>query len=163
MRETVTVLVEICREGVVLPVYFRNHDAGMDLCAAEDVTLHPMETKCIPTGLKMAIPPGYEIQIRPRSGISLKTPIRLSNAPGTIDAGYRDEIEVVMTNTSVSGQEVYPLNRSGNQQGIYVIRKGDRIAQMVLSQVPEMVLKQVSDVSSVGQDRGGGFGSTGIG
>ena len=143
----------------------------MDVCAAEDMLIKPGETVIIPTGLKFAIPDGYEIQVRPRSGISLKTPLRLSNSPGTIDAGYRDELGVLMTNTSPEGgccpsrpaqDEVLTLDSKGNQKGVYRIRKGERIAQLVLAEVPRIHLIQVDKVSEIGADRGGGFGSTGI-
>jgi dUTP pyrophosphatase len=95
---TVEVFAEICREGAVLPSYARPGDAGMDVCAAEDTVIMPGQTVVIPTGLKLAVPEGYEIQVRPRSGISLNTPLRLSNSPGTIDSGYRNELGIIMTN-----------------------------------------------------------------
>jgi len=163
MKE-IEVAVEICREGVTLPRYRNEWDAGMDVCAAEDVIIHPNETAIVPTGLKLAIPPGYEIQVRPRSGISLKTPLRIANSPGTIDTGYKDELGIIVTNTSAGagGDEYYTVDSSGNKQGIYCIRKGDRIAQLVLQEVPRMKLKVVDSVSGIGTNRGGGFGSTGI-
>lgn len=77
----IDVYVEVIREGVKLPYYANPYDAGMDVCAAEDVIIEPGQTVIIPTGLKFAIPEGYEIQVRPRSGISLKTPLRLANSP----------------------------------------------------------------------------------
>src|SRR5690242_5171457 len=100
----VKVFIEICRDGAVLPFYANPGDAGMDVCAAEETLIGPGETIIIPTGLKLAIPDGYEIQVRPRSGISFKTPLRISNSPGTIDSGYRDELGIIMTNTSESHQ-----------------------------------------------------------
>lgn len=147
-REIVEVSVEICREGVVLPCYANEGDAGMDVRAAETVTIQPGETVLVPTGLKVAIPDGYEIQVRPRSGLSLKTALRLANAPGTIDAGYRDELRMILQNTASDTS--------------YTIEKGDRIAQLVLQRVPKMVFRQVDDVKTIGSDRGGGFGSTGV-
>ncbi len=96
----IEVYIEICREDAVLPSYAKPGDAGMDVCAAVDRSIKPGETVIIPTGLKLAIPEGYEIQVRPRSGISYKTPLRLSNSPGTIDSGYRDELGILITNTS---------------------------------------------------------------
>lgn len=164
-NNNVEVFVEICREGAVLPGYARQGDAGMDVCAAEEVLIRPGETVIIPTGLKLAIPEGYEIQVRPRSGISFKTPLRLSNSPGTIDSGYRDELGIIVTNTSErceSGEKVFTVDSSGNNKGIYKVRKGDRVAQIVLQVVPRMVFKVVESVSDIGQNRGGGFGSTGI-
>ena len=97
----IDVYVETLREDITLPFYANPYDAGMDVCAAEDVMIKPGETVIIPTGLKFAIPEGYEIQVRPRSGISYRTPLRISNSPGTIDAGYRDELGIIMTNTSL--------------------------------------------------------------
>lgn len=165
----VDVYVEVIRNGVTVPSYANPYDAGMDVCAAEDTVIKPGETVIIPTGLKLAIPEGYEVQVRPRSGISLKTPLRLSNSPGTIDAGYRDELGILMTNTSPenpgdegSGTAGYTLESRGNKKGTYVIHKGERVAQLVLAEVPRMRLIQVNNVSEIGNDRGGGFGSTGV-
>lgn len=161
----VEVALEICREGAKIPEYSRPGDAGMDVCAAEDVTIGPGETVIVPTGLKLAIPDGYEIQIRPRSGISLKTPLRISNSPGTIDSGYRDELGVILTNISMPGSDaqIHTLNEKGSGNGTYIIRKGDRIAQLVLQAVPRMRFSVVGSVNEIGQNRGGGFGSTGVG
>jgi dUTP pyrophosphatase len=162
MGKEVEVLIEVCREGVELPEYAHFGDAGMDLRAAEDIDIHPGETVAVPTGLKVAIPVGYEIQVRPRSGISLKTPLRLPNSPGTIDAGYRDEMHVIMYNSSRGGEEIYSISEKGNKEGIYRIKKGERIAQIVLKEVPIVKWKKVTDVSLEGSNRGGGFGSSGI-
>lgn len=163
MKE-VEVFVEICREGIVLPKYQNLWDAGMDVCAAEDILLRPGETVVVPTGLKFAIPEGYEIQVRPRSGITLRTPLRISNSPGTIDSGYRDELGIIMTNTSElsTADACYTLTASGNRMGCYRVAKGDRIAQLVLQEVPRMKFKIVESVAEIGQNRGGGFGSTGV-
>lgn len=158
--------IEICREGAVLPAYARPGDAGMDVCAAEDVIIKPGETVIVPTGLKLAIPDGYEIQVRPRSGVSFKTPLRISNSPGTIDSGYRDELGIIMTNSSETQgfceNEILPFDTKGNKKGIYRISRGDRVAQMVLQEIPRMKLVVVESVKEIGTDRGGGFGSTGI-
>jgi dUTP pyrophosphatase len=163
---SIDIFVEICREGAVLPSYAKPGDAGMDVCAAEDVIIRPGQTSVIPTGLKLAIPEGYEIQVRPRSGISLKTPLRVSNSPGTIDSGYRDELGIIMSNTSETGccnsDEILSIDVKDNKKGTYRIRSGDRIAQIVLQLVPKMSLKVVDSVADIGQDRGGGFGSTGV-
>ena len=165
-KKVVNIYAEICREGVLLPEYAHAFDAGMDICAACDIDIFPGETELIPTGLKFAIPEGYEIQIRPRSGISLNTPLRLPNAPGTIDAGYRDEICVIMSNTSpVQDSEksvLLPLCSKGNIPGPYHISRGDRIAQMVLAEVPKTSFTLCESISEIGNNRGGGFGSSGI-
>lgn len=163
----VTVYLECCREGACIPEYKNLWDAGMDVCAFEDVLLEPGETKIIPTGLKFAIPPGYEIQVRPRSGISLHTPLRISNSPGTIDTGYRGELGIIVSNSSEKAEAtaektIWELSQKGNMKGAYQVKKGDRIAQIVLCAVPRMKFVFVGDVTKIGEDRGGGFGSTGI-
>lgn len=163
---SVEVFIEICREGAILPEYSKPGDAGMDVFAAEDVLIKPGDTVVIPTGLKLAIPEGYEIQIRPRSGISLKTPLRISNSPGTIDSGYRDELGIIMTNTSsiccYNEDELLSIDSKGNIMGTYKVMRGDRVAQMVLQVVPAIKFSLVDSVEGIGFDRGGGFGSTGV-
>lgn len=158
--------IEKCREDAVIPTYANDGDAGMDLYACEEVVIRPGESKLIPTGIKMAIPYGYEVQIRPRSGVSLKTLLRVPNSPGTIDCGYRDEVNVILYNASVreegDPENPFTLKDKGNPQGTYIIHKGDRVAQMVFAQVSYVNPVIVSDVSSIGENRGGGFGSTGI-
>ena len=148
MREKIEVFVEKCRDTAVLPRYAHEDDAGMDIYAAEKVTIGPGKTALVPTGLKMAIPDGFELQVRPRIGLSLKTPLRVPNSPGTIDSGYRDEICVIVWNSSGS-EEI-------------VVNPGDRIAQFVLSRVPMAVFTEVKSAAEIGKDRGGGFGSSGI-
>jgi len=147
MRQRVKVCLELCHPEARVPTYARPGDAGMDVYAVEDVIIEPGSTVVLRTGLKVAIPDGYELQIRPRSGLSLKTPLRLPNSPGTIDAGYRDEIGIIVHNTSAS--EPYRVN------------KGDRIAQMVLQRVPAVEWQLTRSVAGIGEDRGGGFGSSG--
>jgi len=164
----VEVKVEICREDVKLPEYANPWDAGMDVRAAETVEIAAGETKIVPTGLKFAIPEGYEIQVRPRSGLSLKTPLRISNSPGTIDCGYRDELGIIITNASPvifennKNQNVYKVSGDKHGYGTYIIDKGDRIAQIVLQKVPRIKFKLVQSVKDYGTDRKGGFGSTGV-
>lgn len=158
----VNIKVETCRENIKLPEYANQGDAGMDICAAEEILINPGETKIIPTGLKVAIPIGYEIQIRPRSGLSAKTPLRIPNSPGTIDSGYRDEVGVILTNTSRENNGEFLINEKSNKEGVYKICKGDRIAQFVLKEVPVIQWDPVSDISKEGNNRGGGFGSSGI-
>jgi dUTP pyrophosphatase len=146
----------------------------MDVRAAEDVYIDPLQTVIIPTGLKVAIPQGYEIQVRPRSGVSIKTPLRISNSIGTVDSGFRNEIGVIITNTSpltsnpfdvVFGGEgiekLFTIDEKNNSHGTYFIKKGDRIAQLVLNEVPMIDWKSVDSVKDIGINREGGFGSTG--
>lgn len=161
----IEVYLELCRKDAVIPKYSRPGDAGMDVYSAEEVVINPDETVVVPTGLKLAIPEGYEIQVRPRSGISLNTPLRVANSPGTIDSGYRDELGIILSNTSRAdncGTEILTIDSKGNKSGAYKIRKGDRIAQIVLMPVPRIEFKQVESVSNIGKNRGGGFGSTGV-
>ena len=158
------IYIEKISEDAVMPFYAHEGDAGMDLCANEDVMIAPGETKLVPTGLKMAIPVGYEVQIRPRSGISLKTKLRVANAPGTIDSGYRGEVCVIMDNIS---DPRFVENRitieDKGQQGTYLIKKGNRIAQMVIASVVKGEIIECQNVESIDSDRGvGGFGSSGV-
>jgi len=148
MREQINIPVELCRPDARLPMYAHPDDAGMDIYAAEDTVLAPLTTGLVPTGLKVAIPDGFELQVRPRSGLSLKTPLRVPNSPGTIDAGFRDEVKVIVWNSSPTET--------------VTVKKGDRIAQFVLSRVPMACFTLTDNVASFGTDRGGGFGSSGV-
>ncbi|MDM5270504.1 dUTP diphosphatase [Bacillus wiedmannii] len=157
-------------KDVELPKYAREFDAGFDLVAAEDVVINPGETKVIPTGLAFEIPPGYEMQIRPRSGMSRKTKLRV--VLGTIDSGYRGEIGVIVDNANVLCEDHLHgtlrtvdggfRNTPGlNYYGTYIIRKGDRIAQGVIAPVVTAHFVEVDKLSV--SDRGSaGFGSTGV-
>lgn len=162
LQKSKEVYVEVCREDISIPEYAHVGDAGMDIRAAKDTDIHPNETVIIPTGLKVSIPMSYEIQVRPRSGLSYKTPLRIANTPGTIDSGYKDEIGVIVTNTSVSGDNIYELDEKGNKPGIYHISKGSRIAQIVLCKVEQIQFVKVLSVAAIGTNRGGGFGHTGV-
>lgn len=162
---TVKVYIELCRDGIVLPEYARLGDAGMDVRAAVDTVIMPGETKAVPTGLKLAIPQGYEVQVRPRSGLSLKTPLRISNSPGTIDSGYRDEVCIIISNMfcpCCSDINVYSLDELKDNKGAVLIKREDRIAQLVLKEIPVMQFIVTDNISDIGNNRGGGFGSTGI-
>ncbi len=136
-------------EGLALPAYETAGSAGMDLRAAvaEDtpLTLAPGARALVPTGLKMALEPGWEAQVRPRSGLALKHGITCLNTPGTIDSDYRGEVGVILVNL---GQEPF------------VIRRGERIAQMVIAPVAQVKVTEVETLDET--ERGaGGFGSTG--
>jgi len=133
---------------ISLPQYMTEGSSGMDLFASleKEVTLEPGERKLIPTGISVAIPEGFEGQIRPRSGLAVQKGIGIVNGPGTIDADYRGEIGVLLINF---GKEPF------------TIRHGDRIAQMVISQVFRATLEEVDDLPP-SRRQGGGFGHTGI-
>ncbi len=163
MREKINVYIEKCRKTARVPEYSNAGDAGMDIYAAEECIIKPGETVLIPTGLKVAIPDGFEIQVRPRSGISLRTKLRVSNSPGTIDSGFRDEIQIIVTNISKPGSDdtVRTLDKENGGDGTYRVSCGDRIAQMVLARVPMIEFMETDSVLDIGNDRGGGFGSTG--
>jgi dUTP pyrophosphatase len=131
-----------------LPEYATKMSAGMDLHAniSELVTLRPMERKLIPTGLFIQLPQGYEVQIRPRSGLALKKGITVLNSPGTIDADYRGEIGVILVNLSTED---------------FVIEDGDRICQMIIAKYKQAQWIEVDELES--SERGAlGFGSSGI-
>ena len=131
-----------------LPAYATAQSAGMDLRAnlAEPVVLHPLERRLIPTGLHIALPEGYEAQVRPRSGLALKHGLTVLNSPGTIDADYRGEIGVVLVNLS---------------QDDFVVNDGERIAQLVIARYEQVALVPVEVLDET--ERGeGGYGHTGV-
>ncbi|MEW5737255.1 MAG: dUTP diphosphatase [Thermodesulfobacteriota bacterium] len=133
---------------IPLPSYMTEHASGMDVCAAvkENLLLRPGDIALVPTGLAAAIPPGFEIQVRPRSGLAVKHGIGIPNSPGTVDADYRGEIMVGLVNLS---------------QKEYTVRRGDRIAQLVVCPVTRAVLCEVAELPE--SERGpGGFGHTGV-
>ena len=131
--------------GLPLPAYATDGAAGMDVVSAEDVTLAPGARQAVATGLAMAIPHGFEIQVRPRSGLALKHGITVPNTPGTIDSDYRGELKVILIN---HGAEPF------------VIARGDRVAQLVLAPVVQAAWNEVAELDAT--ERGaGGFGSTG--
>ena len=157
-------------EGVKLPVYAHDTDAGLDIYAREEITIGPGETKIIGTGIRLAIPEGYAILIQPRSGQSAKTKLRIANTPGLIDSGYRDEIGVIIENIEPPFKDItYDFDENGEihitsilHGQSYTISEEQRFAQMRLVQVPKAAFVKVDSVGEIGEDRGGGFGSTGI-
>lgn len=132
-------------EGLELPAYATDGAAGMDVLAAEDATLPPGGRHAVATGLAFAIPPGFEIQVRPRSGLALKHGITVPNTPGTIDSDYRGELKVILINHDTAPFE---------------IRRGDRIAQLVLAPVTRASWLKVDELDDTARGQGG-FGSTG--
>ena len=143
---TMTVSFKRISPDASLPSYAHPGDAGMDLKSAEDAVVEPGARLLIHTGLVMALPEGYEAQVRPRSGLALKNGITVLNTPGTIDEGYRGEVGVILFNTGDTA---------------FKIAKGDRIAQMVIAPVTRAQIVEAADLGST--ERGvGGFGSTGV-
>lgn len=133
-------------EGLPLPAYATDGAAGMDVVAAEDVTLAPMGRHAVATGFAIAIPDGFEVQVRPRSGLALKHGITLPNTPGTIDSDYRGELKVILLNLGAEPFE---------------IRRGDRIAQLVVAPVQQGRMVEVFELDETARGAGG-FGSTGV-
>lgn len=148
-------------KDVELPRYANPGDSGFDLVAAEDTIIEPGQTKVIPTGLAFEIPPGFELQVRPRSGISRKTFLRV--VLGTVDSGFRGEVGVVVSNTSYPGNSItLGINDELEifKSVTYVVKKGDRIAQGVIAPVETANFVEVDELAD--SERGNkGFGSTG--
>lgn len=147
MELPIKVLIKRLAHATELPRRMTEHAAGFDLCAAisAPLTLEPGSIALIPCGFAMAVPPGYEAQVRPRSGLSSRHGITMINAPGTIDADYRGEVQV-------------PLINHGRQA--FVIERGMRIAQMLILPVPQVELTEVDSLDDTARGAGG-FGHTG--
>ena len=168
-KRIIQIPIELCHPNAKIPAYAKPGDAGMDIYALEDFEVAPGERKIIKTGLKVAIPRGYELQVRPRSGTSVKTALRVANTPGTIDSGYRDEIGVIIENIEPKIKDIaYVFDNNGNiiiksilHGSVFNVGKGERFAQLVLNEVPSAAFYPVESVTQIGENRGGGFGSTG--
>lgn len=166
-KKQMLVALQYCHENAKMPAYAHLTDAGMDVYALEDITIMPGETKLIPLGIKVALPKGYEFQVRPKSGRCLKTKLRVANTPGTIDAGYRDEICVIIDNIEPFVKSA-DIREDGSLCNIkfgssYTIGKGEKFAQLVMCEVIKAVFYEVDCVDSIENDgRSGGFGSTGL-
>lgn len=169
-KKIIEIPVELM-EDAKIPSYARLGDAGLDIYSTEEIEIGPGETKLIHTGLKVAIPRGYELQVRPKSGISLKTKLRVANTPGTIDSGYRDEVCVIIENLEPKIADIdYDFDERGRtvinsivHGKSYTIEKGQKIAQFVLNEIVVANFNKVNSIAEVeGEDRGGGFGSTGL-
>lgn len=145
--DNVPVMVKVLPhgEGLPLPAYATEGAAGMDVVSAEDVTIAPGARHAVATGLAVAIPPGFEIQVRPRSGLALKHGISVPNTPGTIDSDYRGELKVILINLGAEA---------------FAIRRGDRVAQLVLAPVTRASWLRVEELDETARGEGG-FGSTG--
>ena len=167
------VKVKRLHPDAIIPKKAHKNDAGFDLAAVEDVLVYPGDTVLVKTGLAFELPPGYEMQIRPRSGVTLKTELRVQL--GTVDANYRGEVGVIVDNAyafppgtfkifgnsySIDGSVIADLYCK-NKHKSYLIRKGDRIAQAVIQRLPSAEMIEVDELG--GSERGaGGFGSTGV-
>jgi len=186
MIEETKVFIKIV-DGGRIPARQSEHSAGYDLYAPTDMVLRPGETKIMPLDFIIAIEPGVEAQVRPRSGLSLKTSLRLANSPGTIDSDYRDLVGIIVENTFDLGNMAYRafqdegfrkqlskdyrqveslgqkifLDSYNNPYGTIYIAKGDRIAQMVFSRYLDAAFELTQNAEDIGSNRGGGFGSTG--
>ena len=142
----VNVLIQRLDPGVPLPMYAKGGDAGADLVTRIDVTLQPGERVLVPTGIAIALPDGFAAFVHPRSGLAVKHGVSIVNAPGTIDAGFRGELQVILINHDIKE----PIS----------FKRGDRIAQLVIQQVERAEFIEVSELP--GSERStGGFGSTG--
>jgi dUTP pyrophosphatase len=141
-----TVRFRLLDSSAKLPTYAHPGDAGMDVCSIEDVVIAPGARHLVKTGFAMELPDGFEAQVRPRSGLAIKSGITVLNTPGTIDSGYRGEVGVILINLSD-----VPFH----------VEKGMKIAQMVIAKFERAEIEEVSELSS--SERGaGGFGSTGV-
>jgi len=203
------IYIELMDDGKI-PIYANFNDAGADVYAAEDLVIRPGEKIIIPLNFKVALPDSIEMQVRPRSGLSLKTSLSIPNSPGTVDAGYRNPVGVIAENTyniatlpyemlyneelrekvqkncrilfpdeksavfttySAKGTETQEtlglapflvLDEQNNPYGTLYMEKGTKIAQVVFNEVIHAEFIETDDVSLIGKNRGGGYGSTGL-
>lgn len=143
---SIQVLIKILDEGVPPPIYARGGDAGADLITRIDVTIAPGERKLVPTGISIALPEGYAAFIHPRSGLAIKHGVTIVNAPGTVDAGFRGELQIILINHDLAATVTFS--------------RGERIAQLIIQRVERAEFVEVKELP--GSDRGtNGFGSTG--
>src|SRR5690625_696373 len=181
---TETIKIKRLHQDAVLPKKAHEGDAGFDLVAVKDVIIEPGETALVPTGIALELPEGFELQVRPRSGITLKTKLRVQL--GTVDSSYRGEIGVIVDNTSpihleleeeedgeylinVEHERGYLLTNGrfdrdfarSYRRGTYLIRKGDRISQAVIQRLPSVEFVEVEELGESRRGEGG-FGSTGV-
>ena len=168
-KRVIQVPIELTSEGAKIPTYANLGDGAVDLYAPCDFTIGPGETKIIPVDIKVALPYGYAFLIHPRSGLSAKTKLRVANSVGLIDSQYKGVIGVILENVEPRIKDISyefddkgrPIITSVEHGQSYSISKGDRFAQMRLVEVPSASFFQVESVDGIGDDRGGGFGSSG--
>ena len=174
-KRNVPVAIELCHPDAKIPQYAHISDSGMDVYALDDITVHPGETVLVPTGIKVALPVGFELQVRPKSGRALKTKLRVANTPGTIDQAYRDEIKIIIENIEppirdITANTILKENGTVDHMEItsieygrdFTIGKGEKFCQLVLCEVPKVAFYRVDNVQEIGDNRNGGFGSTGL-
>ena len=143
---SVKVLIKRLDPGVPLPLYAKGGDAGADIASAVDITLAPGERALVPTGISIALPDGYVALVHPRSGLAIKHGVTMVNAPGTVDAGYRGELKLILINHDRSESVSF--------------KRGDRVAQLVIQQVERAEFIEVQELPGSGRGTDG-FGSTG--
>lgn len=170
-RRVISVPVQRLFNEVKLPEYAHTTDSGLDVFALDDYTIDPGEIKIIPTGLRVALPKGYEIQVRAKSGLSARTHMRVANGIGTVDEGFHDEIGIILENNEPAIKDITydfddethrPIITSILHGSPVYITKGQKIAQLVLAEIPKISWQEVNDITLYGaEDRQGGFGSTG--
>lgn len=173
MTEIIKVGFKRLNDNAIIPTKAYPTDSGFDLYASEDVIIEPGETIKVPTGIAVELPPGYELQVRPRSGITLRTKLRVQL--GTVDSNYRGEIGVIVDNIAPEDLDGMPCEyfalsienkplpeyKSNFIEGTYIIRKGDRIAQLVIQPIPSVKAYEVKGELSKTERGDRGFGSTG--
>ena len=170
-RRVVSVPIQRLSNEIKLPEYAHTTDSGLDVFALDDYTIDPGEIKIIPTGLRVALPKGYEIQVRAKSGLSARTHMRVANGIGTVDEGFHDEIGIILENNEPAIKDIAydfddethrPIITSILHGSPVYITKGQKIAQLVLAEIPKISWQEVNDITLYGaEDRQGGFGSTG--
>ena len=168
-KRVIQVPIELTSEGAKIPQYANLGDGAVDLYAPEDFTIGPGETKIIPCDIRVALPYGYAFLIHPRSGLSAKTKLRVANSVGLVDSQYKGVIGVILENVEPRIKDISyefddkgrPVITSIEHGQSYSISKGERFAQMRLVEVPSASFFQVDSVDGIGDDRGGGFGSSG--
>lgn len=169
-KKVLKVPFELCSENAKVPAYAHITDSGADIYAAEDIVIKPGETRLVSTGIKVQLPPGYEFQVRPKSGIALKTKLRIANQPGTVDEAYRGEIGVIIDNIEPPISDItYEFNENGKMVvtsilhgHAAVIEKGQKIAQLVLASVVKADFQCVEHISDNTDRKDGAYGSTGL-
>jgi dUTP pyrophosphatase len=144
-EDNIKIKIKKIHPDAIIPKYAHDGDAGMDLFSVEDVVIKPRYRLAVRTGLEFEIPNGYEMQIRPRSGMALKSGITVLNTPGTVDSGYRGEIKAILINLSSED---------------YSIKKGDKICQAIINKVERVQIEETKELSETKRGKGG-FGSTG--